>query len=157
MKVKIIIIFFLILSFGEIFAIKHEQFMSTKFYEINVRVGPGKIYPTKLIYKKKFLPLKITADYEDWKQVEDIDGDGGWVHISTLSKNRTIIINTKEKLIYRQPTEKSVLIAKALKNMVCKLKKCKDDWCKVQCADQTGWTQCGGLWGIYKNECKSFR
>ncbi len=130
-----------------------EQFLSTKFHEINARVGPGKIYPVKLTFKKKFLPLKVTADYDDWKQVEDIEGDNGWIHISTLSRNRTVIF-IKDKVIFRKPTENSVLTAKVKKNFLCKLKKCENNWCKVQCDKQKGWTTCNNLWGLYKNVCK---
>jgi SH3-like domain-containing protein len=151
MKIKIFIIISFLLISNRIFALQGEQFLSTKFHEINARVGPGKIYPIKIVYKKKFLPLKVKAEYEDWKQVEDIDGDGGWMHISTLSKSRTIIF-TQEKTIFRKPTEKSVLIAKAEKGMICRLKKCKDNWCKVICDKQNGWTEAKNLWGIYKNE-----
>jgi SH3-like domain-containing protein len=152
MRLKILIIFSLLLFTIKIFALQNDQFLSTKFYEINARVGPGKIYPIKSIYKKKFLPLKILGDYEDWKQVEDIDGDSGWMHISTLSKSRSVIF-TKEKKIFRRPTEKSVLIAKAEKHVICRVKQCKDNWCSVQCENQRGWVKCNNLWGLYKNEC----
>ena len=152
MKTRILLAIISLFFSLNIFAYKDEQFLSTKFHEINVRVGPSKIYPIKLIFKRKFLPLKVVAEYDDWKQVEDIEGDGGWIHISTLSKNRTVIF-TKEKLIFRQPTENSVLIAKTEKNLTCRLKKCKNNWCRVQCENDRGWTICSNLWGVYKNEC----
>ena len=148
MKIRILL---LVLFPTFILASQHEQFLSTKFNEINVRVGPSKIYPVKLVYKKKLLPVKVIAEYEDWKQVQDIDGDGGWIHISTLSKNRTILCK-KEKIIYRQASIKSVVIAKAEKGFICKLKKYQGGWCKVQCDTVRGWMQSSDLWGLYKNE-----
>jgi hypothetical protein len=38
------------------------------------------------------MPLKITAEFENWRRVEDFEGAGGWVHYSLLSGVRTALV-----------------------------------------------------------------
>ena len=41
-------------------------------------------YPIVLKYTKANLPLKIIEEYNDWRKIEDIDSNIGWIHKSLI-------------------------------------------------------------------------
>ena len=54
------IIFFLSIFFFENSSFSEEEyFLTLKNNEVNLRQGPSKKYPIKIIYKKKFLPVLV--------------------------------------------------------------------------------------------------
>ena len=46
--------------------------------EVNLRGGPSIIYPIKIKYIQKNLPVEIVDEYDVWRQIHDIDGNGQW-------------------------------------------------------------------------------
>jgi hypothetical protein len=54
-----------------------------------MRIGPSLDYGTQWIYRVSGLPLEITAEYGNWRQVRDSDGVSGWMHRALLSSKRT--------------------------------------------------------------------
>ena len=54
------------------------RFVATKSSEVNARTGPGIKYPIEWIFIKKGEPLEITAEFEQWRYVKDIKGEGGF-------------------------------------------------------------------------------
>ena len=82
-----LIIFFSILFFSpKSFAKESINFLSLKNNEVNLRQGPSFEYPIKLIYKKKYLPVKILDKSETWRKIRDFENNSGWIHVSQLSK-----------------------------------------------------------------------
>ena len=51
---KILIILFLVFGSSHVFSKEKNYFLSLKKDKVYVRYGPGKNYPIKYIYKKKF-------------------------------------------------------------------------------------------------------
>ena len=47
--------------------------MTLKNSKVNLRQGPSFKYPIKLIYKKKYLPVKILDKSETWRKVRDLE------------------------------------------------------------------------------------
>ena len=68
------------------FANENVNFLTLKNNEVNLRQGPSFEYPIKLIYKKKYLPVKILDKSETWRKIIDFENNSGWIHISQLSK-----------------------------------------------------------------------
>lgn len=130
------------------------RFMSIKTNEANARLGPGVNYQIKNIYKYKWLPVEVIAEYDTWKKIKDLEGDEGWMHTSILSNKRTVIIrsNRKQNLYNSDKLEKEKVIAVLMPNVVCALKKCTEQVCKISCKGNTGWINRKHLWGIYKKE-----
>ncbi|MDG1709030.1 MAG: SH3 domain-containing protein, partial [Emcibacteraceae bacterium] len=50
------------------------RFMSLVNDKTNMRTGPGIEYPIDWIYLKEDYPLKVTAEYGNWRKIEDVDG-----------------------------------------------------------------------------------
>ena len=83
----LIFLFFFILFFlPKSFANESINFLSLKNNEVNLRQGPSFEFPIKLIYKKKYLPVKILDKSETWRKIIDFENNSGWIHISQLSK-----------------------------------------------------------------------
>ncbi len=67
------------------------RFVSIKFNEVNARTGPNKDCPIEWVFIKKGEPVEVVAEYDQWRKIRDIKGEGGWVHSSVISGNRLVI------------------------------------------------------------------
>jgi SH3-like domain-containing protein len=128
------------------------RFVSLRPKEVNARVGPGPEYPVKWIFIKAGLPVEVTAEFDTWRRIRDVDGDEGWVHQNMLCSKRHAIINCPETLVYSGEDEKSSPVVRVQKGVAVDLVKCRGDWCKVQVGEYKGWIKRGTLWGVYPSE-----
>ena len=143
-----LVLFFLInLFIQKSLASESVNFLSLKNNEVNVRVGPSKKYPIKFIYKKKYLPVEILDKSETWRKIKDFEKNSGWIHISQLSKKKSAINIKNNSIIYKKPTIFSKPIAKLETGRLALVKKCKDEWCKINTGGFTGWINSKYLWG----------
>ena len=62
------------------------RFLMLKNDKVNVRYGPGFKYPIKFIYKKRFLPVKVIDNKENFRRIIDHKNNSGWIHVSQLKK-----------------------------------------------------------------------
>ncbi len=147
MQLKITLIFFFILFTNNIFAKDKDYFMSLKYNTVNVRQGPSSEHPIKFIYKKKYLPIKIIDNFENYRKFIDLYDNSGWIHISQLSSKKTAL-NIKEKnLLLKKPKIYSKPLAQIEKGKLIIIKKCKGNWCKVLINKYVGWIRKNTIWG----------
>ncbi len=143
------IIFFLIFFFSfSQFSLSEEYFLTLRNETVNLRQGPSFEYPVKLIYKKKFLPVLIQDKFENFRKIKDHENNNGWVHISQLSKKKAAITIEDNQLIFSKPSVYSKPSALLKKGRLCKIKKCKKQWCKVRVENFNGWIKKEVLWGL---------
>lgn len=129
------------------------RFASIKSGEVNARAGPSIKSPIEWVFVRKGEPIEIIAEYEAWRQIRDIKGEGGWVHSSVLSGKRHVIITSKEIItLLKNPDTSSKVIVKVSQNVRCQVSKCKKDWCKVKCQNYEGWILKNYLFGVYESE-----
>ena len=64
---------------GSVTHLPVPRFVSMKASEGNVRRGPSLSHRIDWVYKRRDMPLRITAEHGHWRRVEDRDGMGGWV------------------------------------------------------------------------------
>lgn len=129
------------------------RFVSIKSNEVNARSGPTIKSSIKWIFIKKGEPVEIIAEYEQWRQVRDVNGEGGWIHSSVLSGKRSvIIIGDKEIELTKGENPKSRVIAKLMPEVRCTLKKCKEQFCQISCKGYIGWVSKKVIWGVYDDE-----
>ena len=148
MKVKVFIIFFMVLFANNLFAEDNNLFVSLRSNEVNLRVGPGNEYPIKYVYKIKAMPLKVLGEYEGWYKVVDKDNDEGWVSKNLTMKARYVIVKNGTQILYKKDDLESNPIFRLEENVVAKLDKCKKNWCKVEVNDKSGWLESKNIWGI---------
>ncbi|WP_410526022.1 SH3 domain-containing protein [Rickettsia endosymbiont of Polydrusus tereticollis] len=129
------------------------RFVSIKSNEVNARSGPTIKSSIEWTFIKKGEPVEIIAEYEQWRQVRDVNGEGGWIHSSVLSGKRSvIIIGDKEIELTKGENPKSRVIAKLMPEVRCTLKKCKEQFCQISCKDYIGWVPKKVIWGVYNDE-----
>ena len=126
-----------------------EYFLTLRNDKVNLRQGPSFDYPIKLFYKKKFLPVLVQEKFENFRKIRDHENNTGWIHISQLSKKKAAIIINDEELLFSSPSVYSRPSVILKRGRLCKIKKCKNDWCKVTVENFEGWIKKGSLWGLF--------
>jgi len=128
------------------------RFASLRANEVNLRTGPGTRYPIEWVYTKEGLPVEIIAEYDVWRRISDWKGNKGWVHKSTLSGKRTLIVTGSTQAIHKGPHTESPVIANAESNALGRLLSCKELWCEVSFDDVDGYMKKEDFWGAYEQE-----
>ena len=129
------------------------RYVSLKSNDANIRVGPSKNYPIEIKYIKKYYPLKVLEEYEDWRKVEDFQKNFGWIHKSLISGTRTgIILSNDNNTIKLLNTLKGNIIGEIGKGNIVFLEKCKIDWCLVSSRNYKGWIDKKYIWGVKEKE-----
>ena len=106
-----------------------EYFLSLRNDKVNLRLGPSFDYPIKIIYKKKYLPVLIKEKSENFRKIQDHENNSGWIHISQLSKKKSVIA-LKDLILYNRPTIFSKPLVNIETGRLILVSKCKDNWCK---------------------------
>ena len=146
-KITIFFFIFFLCSFKNTHA-KDEFFLTLRNDKVNLRQGPSFDYPVKIFYKKKFLPVLIQDRSDNFRKIRDHENNTGWIHISQLSKKKAAIVIDDELILFNGSTIYSFPIAILKKGRLVKIKKCKNDWCKVITGDFKGWVKKESLWGL---------
>ena len=130
MKKFLIIIFFFLLNTYIVIAEENNYFLSLKKDKVYVRYGPGKDYPIKYIYKKKFLPIKVIDKKDNFRRIIDHKKNSGWIHRIMLRKLNSLII-LEEKIVFKKNSKFSKPLVKLEKGRLVIIKKCEVNWCKI--------------------------
>ena len=132
---------------------KLPRFATLKSDKINLRVGSSKNYPIVLQYNVKNLPIEILDEYDNWREIIDIDGNHGWILGSLLTgKKYAIIKESKKKYskLYSKPN--GLEIGKIGNLNIVKVNTCLKKWCFIGHNKDKGWIKKKNIWGVYENE-----
>ena len=140
----LLIIFFF---FQNLYA-KEEYFLTLRNEKVNLRQGPSFDYPIKIFYKKKFLPVLIQDKSDNFRKIRDHENNTGWVHISQLSKKKAAITVDDNVLVFNISSIYSAPKVILKKGRLCKIKKCKGEWCNITAGKFKGWVKKDSLWGL---------
>ncbi len=124
-----------------------ETFVSLKKYKVNVRYGPSFDSDIKYVYKKINLPLKQIDKKENFRRIIDLKNNSGWIHISQLKKNNSVIA-TQNKILFKKPSSFAKPIAQIEKGRLLIVDKCQEKWCKIKSSDYQGWIKTNDIWGL---------
>lgn len=130
------------------------RYVSMKAAEGNVRRGPSLTHRIDWVFKRRDMPLRITAEHGHWRRVEDRDGMGGWVHYSLLSGVRTVIVEQDMLKIHARADAASPVAAALEKGVIARLGKCAPEWCQLRSGGYKGWARKDTLWGVSANELR---
>ncbi len=122
-----------------------SDFLSLKSNTVNMRVGPGLDYPVKWVYLKKNMPLKLINNFENWRQVRDMNGEEGWIQVGLLSTNRYLV--TKNITIGYSDNKKNFIKITIDPIVTLKFIKCEEDICKVSVQGYKVWVEKKNVWG----------
>ncbi len=128
------------------------RFVSLKGSEGNARRGPGLSHQIDWVFTRAGMPLKVTAEYENWRRVEDSEGAGGWVHYTLLSGVRTALVTLDMAEFHHTPADTSTVVAQAEMGVVGRILECDIDWCRLALDGQRGWVRKTSIWGAAAEE-----
>ena len=129
------------------FVSAEEVFLSLKKNKVNVRYGPSFESDIKYVYKKINLPIKQIDKKENFRRIIDLKNNSGWIHISQLKKN-TSVITTKDKILFKKPSSFAKPMAQIKKGRLLIIQKCEENWCKIKTNDYAGWIKNNDIWGF---------
>ena len=152
---KNIILFLLVLALPhKAFAALREveeknYFSSLRSAETNVRAGPGQHYPIKFTFKAKAVPVRVINEYDNWCEIEDYEGQSGWVSQNLLTKKRMLLVRTSKPFVdmYSKNNEKSRVVFHLENNVTGEYLKCVDNWCAIKVNDKKGWIKRSDVFG----------
>ena len=130
------------------------RFVSMKADKGNVRRGPSLTHRVDWVFKRENMPLKITAEYGNWRRIRDIDGAGGWIHFSLLSGVRTVIVQKDYTPMRSKPDIGAEPNAYAEQGVVAFLGTCMPKWCRIRVDSLKGWVLKSELWGVAPGELR---
>ena len=145
---RIVVIIANILFFESFAFSQDEYFLTLRYDKVNLRQGPSREYPVKIFYKKKFLPVLIQDQSDNFRKIRDHENNSGWIHISQLSKKKAAIVIDEELIMFKNPTIYSKPIAILKKGRLAEIIKCKETWCKAKSDKYKGWLKKDSLWGL---------
>lgn len=112
-----------------------------------MRRGPSREMPADWRYLRDNLPVRVIAVYEDWRQVEDPDGQRGWMHSRLLSAARTALVTGGTRPLRVSPAPEAAVAYRAEAGVVGQLGECDGDWCLIDVAGRSGWIAADHIWG----------
>lgn len=126
-----------------------DYFVSLRSNDTNIRSGPGQNYPVKFSFKLRGLPLRVIREYDNWNEVEDYEGQAGWVSKALLTKKRTLMVRTSKNFVnmHSKNNEKSRIIFRLEDKVIGKYLKCLDQWCGIEVNGKKGWVSKASLFG----------
>lgn len=123
------------------------RYASLKSNEVNARQGPSSAHPVLWVYQRAGLPLRITAESGNWRRIEDFEGERAWVHVATLSSQRTALITAESAALRADAKPKSRVRAWMKAGVVAVLLDCKAGWRKLRISGRSGWVPADQVWG----------
>lgn len=128
------------------------RFVSLKGDEGNARRGPGLTHRIDWVFTRPGMPLKITAEFDNWRRVEDQDGAGGWVHYALLSGTRSVVVTLDMAELRDAPSSKGRVVAQAEMGVIGRILECQLEYCRIQSSGERGWIAKTAVWGVNPDE-----
>ncbi|WP_372841491.1 SH3 domain-containing protein [Phaeovulum sp.] len=130
------------------------RFVSLKGSEGNARRGPSLSHRIDWIFRHNGMPLLVTAEYGNWRRVEDSEGAGGWVHYSLLSGVRSVTVKVESLDLRLRADPAAPVMARAEQGAIARLGECLADWCRISVPGMQGWAPKSALWGVSADELR---
>ncbi len=112
-----------------------------------MRRGPSREMPAVSQYVRDDLPVRVVAVYQDWRRIEDPDGNAGWMHSRLLSAARTAIVTGNIRPMRISPDATAPIAYRAEPGVVGRLSDCGNGWCMLDVKGRAGWIEADHIWG----------
>ncbi|MBB5516957.1 SH3-like domain-containing protein [Rubricella aquisinus] len=131
---------------GPVTGLDLPRYVSLKGSKGNVRRGPSFGHPIDWVFVRRGMPLRVTAEYDVWRRVEDHEGEGGWIHSTQISGVRTALVRDDGLVLRERPTDRGRPLAELGEGVIVRLDECQGDWCIVQINGIEGWAPARTMW-----------
>lgn len=139
-------------SKGAVTNLPIPRYVSLKGNEGNARRGPSLTHRIDWVFSKSGMPLRVTAEHENWRRVEDAEGMGGWVHYALLSGVRSALVAAEIADFRMKPDPAAATVFQAERGVFGRLLECQPDWCRLNIQGEKGWVEKTALWGVDPGE-----
>lgn len=128
------------------------RYVSLKISSGRARRGPSTAHRVDWVFARRGMPLRVTGEFENWRRVEDSEGEGGWMHYSALSGVRTVLVSRDMTPMLSRPQLEAPQVAILETGVVAHIMECVTDWCRLSIDGTRGWADRSALWGIDPGE-----
>jgi SH3-like domain-containing protein len=139
---------------GSVTGLPIPRFAALRSNDVNLRVGPGTDRPAEWTYRRRELPVEIVSEFQQWRQIRDMDGTVGWVHSATLTGRRTFVVKAAETMMRRRAEADGAPVARLMPGVVGRIRACAAAaaWCEVQAGEYRGFVLRSAIWGLAADE-----
>lgn len=137
---------------GAVTRLPLPRFVSLKSSQVAARRGPSRDHRRDWIYRVAGLPVRVTAEFEHWRRIEDVEGQGGWVHYTQLSGVRTVLVVQDMAPMLSRPMDNAPEVALLEAGVVGRIVECAPVWCRINIEGTRGWVNRAALWGLDPGE-----
>lgn len=137
---------------GAVTRLPLPRFVSLKSSEVAARRGPSREHRRDWVYRVRGLPVRVTAEFEHWRRIEDIEGQGGWVFYTQLSGVRTVLVTQDMAPMFSRPMDNAPEVALLEAGVVGRIMECGPVWCRLNIEGTRGWVNREALWGLEPGE-----
>jgi SH3-like domain-containing protein len=126
------------------------RFVSLKFAKIRGRAGPDLAYPIRWEYTRKGLPVRVIAETEEWRRIQDPEGAISWVHRRMIDGKRTGIVRPARDMrvaLRVRPDSNARIAAYAADGVIVDITDERAGWREVKAGRFKGWVPASDLWG----------
>jgi SH3-like domain-containing protein len=126
------------------------RFVSLKFAKIRGRAGPDFSYPIKWEYTRKGLPVRVIAETEEWRRIQDPEGTIAWVHRRMIDGRRTGIVRPARDMrvaMRVRPDSNARIAAYASDGVIVEITDERQGWREIKSTRFKGWIPAAELWG----------
>lgn len=137
---------------GSVTGLPLPRFVSLRSNEGNARRGPGVTHRIDWVFTRREMPLRVVAEFEHWRRVEDAEGLGGWMHFALLSGVRTVLVQQDMTALRLQPDGRAPVVAHLEAGVIARVQSCGPQWCRLRAERLRGWAERSALWGLAPDE-----
>ncbi len=137
---------------GPVTGLPMPRYVSLKGSEGNARRGPSMTHRVDWVFTRRDMPLRVTAEFEHWRRVEDAEGAGGWMHFALLSGVRTALVLDDMTPLHLQADDRAPVVAYLEAGVVARVQSCGPEWCRLRVDRLRGWAEKAKLWGVDAEE-----
>ncbi len=132
---------------GRVTGLPLPRYISLKSKTANVRRGPSTSNQIDWIFAHRGMPLLVLAEYQEWFRVQDVDGEGGWVHTGLLSSIRTVLVQEDKLTLREAPRDSAAAVAVLEAGVIARMGECVPGWCEATVDGYNGWLRKDAIWG----------
>jgi SH3-like domain-containing protein len=118
--------------------------------EVFGRSGPDGEYPVVTVYRQRGLPVRVIAETETWRRVEDPFGRRVWIAHFMLAGRQTGMVLDQRGLtvpLRRRPDMEARQLVSLQPGVVVRIKESRPGWRRVEIDRYRGWLPADSLWG----------
>jgi len=129
-----------------------NHFVSQRAAQADLREGPSYAHKVLWVYRHKGYPFRVTASFDVWRRVVDVDGTVGWMSAVMLSEQRTVLVTGKGRVPIRENPQGGKVVGLADPGAIAGLKSCTQSACHIRGGEVDGWISRDRIWGVDADE-----